>query len=259
MKESTIIDLYTSNESHFQKVIEFVRKNVDVKQGINRFFNSSLLTCQSNAKEKIRILYIHAISAAGGNNLTRNGKSCKEFYKKLQNLPEDHQIDLGDLFKCFGKKIKSYNDLFKYISRNNLNFGPKKTALFLNNIDWVQRNIEISQKIFREYDINVLELMIPVDNVIVRILNEILCPDKNEKLDQYKDFININNLFKEKLGPEFMLIEDLWFWGYFSTKGNGINRAIVFNNDKFFTAEFLKPTKENRKKMDEFIKLLKRK
>ncbi len=101
--------------------------------------------------------------------------------------------------------------------------------------------------------------MIPVDNVIVRILNEILCPDKNEKLDQYKDFININNLFKEKLGHEFMLIEDLWFWGYFSTKGKGISRTIVFNDDKFFTAKFLKPTPENRKKIDEFIKLLKRK
>ncbi len=89
MKESTLIDHYSSNESHFQKVIEFVRENADVKKGINRFFNSSLLTCQSNAKEKIRILYIDAISAAGGNNLTRNGKSCKEFYKKLKALPEE--------------------------------------------------------------------------------------------------------------------------------------------------------------------------
>jgi hypothetical protein len=102
-----------------------------------------------------------------------------------------------------------------------------------------------------------MDLMIPIDNVIVRILNEIICLNTVKKLDQYRDFVLINKFFKEKLGNEFMLIEDLWFWGYFSTKGNGKNRIIEFNEDKFYTAEFLKPTIENRKRISEFIKILK--
>ena len=258
MKENSLIENYKRNEKHFLKVIEFVKNNVDIKQNINRFFNSSLITCKSNAKEKIRILYIHAISATGGSNLTRNGKSCKSFFEKIDILGKEQQVDLKGFYNCFDNQISSFEDLFKYISHNSLNFGPKKTALFLNNMDWVQNNIDESQRIFKDYNIDALDLMIPLDNVIVRILNEIICVNTTEKLDQYKDFLTINKFFKEKLGDEFMLIEDLWFWGYFSTKGNRKNRTIEFNEDKFYTAEFLKPTIENKNKISEFTDLLKR-
>ncbi|MCX6219605.1 MAG: hypothetical protein NTZ69_01290 [Bacteroidia bacterium] len=257
MTENSLRENYRRNEKHFLRIIEFVKNNKEVKQGIDRFFNSALLICKSNAKEKVRILYIQAISAAGGSNLTRNGKSCKEFSTKIDKLGDEQQIELKDFFRCFETEINSFTDLFKHISHNNLNFGPKKAALFLNKMDWVQRNIDSGQQIFKDYNIDVMDLMIPIDNVIIRILNEIICINCNEQLDQYRDFAIINQFFKEKLGSKFMLIEDLWFWGYFSTKGNGNNRIIEFNEDKFYTAEFLKPTVENRNRISEFIKILK--
>jgi hypothetical protein len=257
MTENLLRENFSKNEKHFSRLIEFVKNNKEIKQGIDLIFNSTILTCKFNAKEKIRILYIHAISAAGGSNLTRNGKSCKEFLSKIDILGEDQQVDLKYFFKCFENEIKSFAHLFSHISHNNLNFREKKTALFLNKIDWVQRNIDYNQRIFKDYNIDIMDLMIPVDNVIVRILNEIICVNSVEKLDQSRDFMIINKFFKENLGNDFMLIEDLWFWGYFSTKGNGDNRIIEFNEDKFYTAEFLKPTRDNENKIKEFIKILK--
>ncbi|MGB0886260.1 MAG: hypothetical protein ACPGR5_07525 [Chitinophagales bacterium] len=89
------------------------------------------------------------------------------------------------------------------------------------------------------------------------MLNEIFQLEGNESLDQYKDFDLINSFFKEKLGKDFILLEDLWFWGYFATKGSGKNRTIEFNEDKFYCAEFLKPTQENKELLLAFINILK--
>ena len=41
------------------------------------------------------------------------------------------------------------------------------------------------------------------------------CVNAVEKINQYTDFETIKNSLKKILGNEFMLIEDLWFWGYF--------------------------------------------
>ena len=75
-------------------------------------------------------------------------------------------------------------------------------------------------------------------------------------LEQYKDFDLINDFFKSQLGDKFLLIEDFWFWGYFTTKGSGIERTFEFNDDKFYTANFLKPTDTNRKYFMDFLKIL---
>ena len=116
-------------------------------------------------------------------------------------------------------------------------------------------------KIFQCEKLNIITIGFAI-KLEMMIIREDLYPslddmDFNSKLTKYKDFTIINTLFKSKLGEEFMLIEDFWFWGYFSTKVEGKNRIIEFNEDKFYTAEFLKPTDENRKIITEFVKILK--
>ncbi len=256
MDENTLRENFDINEKHFLKIIDFLEFNKDVKCDLERFFNSAILSNESNAKEKIRILYNNAISAGGGNSLTKNGESCKKFYSSLSSLGEDLQIELKDFYNCFDSTINSFASLFSYICKKCLNFGPKKSALFLKNIDWIQNHIDPKQKIFNNYNVDIKDLMIPVDNVIVTILNKILFPSNSNQLDQYEDFKLINEFFKEKLNDRFMLIEDLWFWGYFSTMGNRKNRIIKFNMDKFYTTDFLIPSVSNMKKIEEFIKIL---
>ena len=53
-----------------------------------------------------------------------------------------------------------------------------------------------------------------------------------------------------------LLIEDFWFWGYFTTKGSGGARTFEFNDDKFYTANFIKPTDKNRKYFMDFLQIL---
>jgi hypothetical protein len=202
-------------------------------------------------------MYIDSISAAGGNNLTRNGESCKKFYKQLAHLPESPKIKMEAFYKCFDEEVSSFNDLFFHLGDSYLNFGNKKSALFLNKINWVQLNIEEEERIFINYEVDNMELMVPVDNVITFVLNKVLFKYSGIKLDQYRDFILINDFFKEKLGDNFMIIEDLWFWGFFSTIGNIKDRKLEFNEDKFYTAKYLKPTKQHENTIKDFIRIVK--
>jgi len=98
--------------------------------------------------------------------------------------------------------------------------------------------------------------MIPVDAVITLILNGLFGCEANTILKADRDLLLINDFFKEKLGDKFIMIEDFWFWGYFITKGSGPNRSIEFNEDKFYTAEFLEPNERNRQKINAFLEFV---
>ena len=258
MKEKELEIIYKSKKDKFTQVLEFIEKHKSIKDKINVIENAKALITNDSAKEKIRVLFIDCINAAGGNNLSRNGKASKFFYSKINKLSDEKHINLNDFFACFDNNISNYTELYDYLcnSKRLINFADKKAALFIYKLNWLQENLENEQKIFKNYKINKYQLIIPIDAVILIILNQILRINNKTGLDQKKDFKLINSFFKNKIGNKFILIEDLWFWGYFITKGNGKNRKIEFNEDKFYTAEFLKPTEENKKYINNFLNLI---
>ncbi len=258
MLEKVLEQIYNSRKEKIFQVLEFIEKYKLIKDKIHFIENAKSLINNESAKEIIRILFIDCLNAAGGNNLTLNGKSSKYFYSKLEKLSDNRQIELTEFFNCFDNSISNYTDLFDYLHKSSdlKNFGKKKSALFIYKLDWLQQNLESDKKIFKKYQIDKTELIIPLDVVIVLILNKLLNLEKENVLNQYKDFDLINSFFKSKLGERFILIEDLWFWGFFTTKGSGTDRKIEFNDDKFYTAEFLKPTDQNKRYIIEFLRII---
>lgn len=68
---------------------------------------------------------------------------------------------------------------------------------------------------------------LPVDQVILRIFKELGHPCPRED--------NINKALRERYSAEEMLIwDDLWFWGFFTQRGGGLDRELGWNPGKFW-------------------------
>lgn len=258
MTELQLNAYYNKSKSKINKAINFIEKHKSLKDKLNIIENSKALINNEVAKEKIRILFISSLNATGARNLTLDGPTSKNFYLKLDSLSAANQIPLDEFFKCFDPTISNFTHLYEYLhkSKELKNFAKKKTALFLYKLNWLQNNLPHDQKIFKDYPNNHIDLIIPLDIVIVIILNKLLNLSDKLALDQTSDFDLINKFFKSKLGEKFILIEDFWFWGFFITKGKGKVREVEFNEDKFYTAEFIQPTQANKELILEFLEIV---
>lgn len=259
MKEQQLEQAYSKHELRFAKTLDFIEAKKNLKERIDAVFNATIIINKESGKEKLRLLFIDTINAAGSSNLTRNGKACKFFYSKIDNLPDASQINIQDFYNSFSTHIRTLHDFYVYLhsSKKIINFGKKKAALFIYKIHRLQKILPTNQKIFIDYNCEELDLVIPVDIVITLVLNKLLRLRGTNVLKQYRDFDLINSFFKKKVGDRFMLLEDFWFWGYFTTKGKGNDRKFVFNEDKFYTSNFIQPNSENRELLMRFLSIIK--
>ena len=94
--------------------------------------------------------------------------------------------------------------------------------------------------------------------MIAYIINKVFRLKGGEKINpnKYVDFISITTMAKRILEHEFILIEDLWYWGYFNTFGNDKKRTTGFNEDKYYSDKRHYPAEETIKKLKEFTDIL---
>jgi hypothetical protein len=249
---------YHNNHRKFHTIINFMRENHQIRDNFNKSWCYRLLDSKVNVKENIRTLFISTINAAGGNNLKRTSISCIKLYEILEKLPNEKILDFNLFIKAFGEKINNIKDFFNsLVSKQFPDFGKKKAALFIRDINTIQTSLEI--KLFKNYCVNEMDLFIPLDIVICFMLNLILNIKENEI--KRKDFEIINSFAKNILKEEFMLIEDLWFWGFFNTKtiknNNNKKRIFEFNEGKFYTDIYFYPSKNIKDKLREFENIIK--
>ena len=257
-----LFKIYKKHREPVNKLCEFLDQNQKSVLDYHLNFLCSLLL-SATAKEKIRRLYVNAINAAGNSNLSSTGPSCQFFFKKIRDFPDDPKtkIDLLYFFSEFDDKISSFDDFFKYLvnEKSLKHFKNKKAALIIRDLNLVQKHFPEGEKIFTNYSCNNQHLRIPVDIVITDILNKAFNMKDKVCLKPDDDFELINEFAKEILGDEFMLIEELWFWWYFSLikknkKDN--SRKLEFNEGKFYSDMYMYPTQEIIDKIEEFIRLV---
>lgn len=251
---------YQVNKNRLFSILKFIKTNQYVKKNIELHFNSKLFLPGINATNRLHYLYIDCVNASRASNLSITGASCKIFWDLISRLENTNdKLDYSE----FLETLSAHNQLGDKSLFNQIkmlkNFGNKKAALFINKLFWLQHNVDVEYRIFSNFNLSKGDLEIPIDNVIIKIINEVMFSNNGIQLDQNKDFLMINRFFKEELGNDFLLIEDLWFWGYFCTKGNGKDRQIEFNKDKFYSADFIEPKLEYVTLFHEFVNLVKRK
>ena len=265
-REKFLYSAYTKHRKKFDKIIRFMKQNNRYAKKYRENYLNSIINGQDSFKEKIRKLFVHDINAAGGNNLSSTGTSCKKFYKIIDKFPNEKKIKLTSFFNKLGSGSEDFDGIFKFLVKKKKfkNFNKKKVALFIRNIHIINKKLFIDYSIRKRKN----ELKIPVDVVIVSTLNNILCLKGKNKLKPTRDsdFILINKFAKDKLKNDYMLIEDLWFWGYFNSKTiksktkkgktKKDKRKFIFNEDKYYSNPHTYPNKELRSKLIKFKKLL---
>jgi hypothetical protein len=281
MRSKAFTQLKTQVENrrrYFLEVMDFVRQNQDVVESIKHSWLAKVIQADS-AKMKIRTLYIDTINAAGGNNLELTGESCENLFNIVDRLDDRALISLGEFYQLFGDSIKTHRMLFEGLVENEYlsNFSKKKAALFLRHIHIIHTRGRQESRFIYDYNINRDELVVPVDIVIVTVLNKIWGTD----LKPGDHFDAINDIAKDELGDDFMLVEDLWFWGYFNTRvvkrrqevdkefdnnlssASAVGRVVSrqefdkeINKAKYYSADFIYPNDNLWKKLGEFSQII---
>jgi len=239
---------YDRYKDDFNKILDFIIENKKYRKDYNYNYCNKFISGCKYAKERIRSLFVNSINAAGGNNLRLTGEACENFFKKVDKLPNKNLIDFKEFLSIFN--VTNINNLYAHLSDSEEfpNFKNKKTALFIRDLDIVNK------KLFKNYNINKNDLQIPVDVVIVTIINKILhLNGKKKKLNSMRDFDLVNKFAHEISPKNHMVIEDFWFWGYFNL---GKKRNIEFNKEKYYSDLFNYPNEKLKEKLSDFRDLI---
>lgn len=235
--------------SKLNQIAKFMVENKDFREQYNTNCIQSFIASRKNAKEVIYSIFVSSLKAGKESNLEKSGIGANYFFNKLDTLPDTTHLEYRYFLNHFG--CSNPKELFSQLEKKVTNMGEKKVALFMRDLDFCHRNV---RSIFDSYNEKVVSksLVIPVDVVIRTIYDRLGLVNYDNK-----GYFNlINEHAKQEFGEEFMIVEDLWFWGYFSTKGSENNREIVFNDAKFYTDSYIYPSSTLKDKVNEFIRLL---
>jgi len=287
-RKELIKELFQNNAKRIQKMINFLELNHHLNKEYQKKYTLSTISQQKIPVEKLWVLFVSALNSGPSNNLSNAGYSIEKFLEIMKPLENKDSITINEFLDCCNKhinekeehyslKLNSINDFFTYTTSDKVfpGIGKKKCALFIRNLKIVQDESE--KKIFSDSNLDFTnDCYIALDIVITYVLNKILkLPDKLSdnpefEINQYYDFYTINKVFKcdeiFKYKSDFMIIEDLWFWGYFNqrteviqkankqNKKNITERKFEFNDAKFisdshnFPSDYIKNIIENKSK-----------
>ncbi len=250
---------YEKYEKKIRPVISFLRENHSLVKRFHVEGTKKLFQPCMSCKEKLHFIFVDSINAAGGNNLTASGESCEKFYKKLKHLPNEKLID----FKLFAESLNPENPSLEGIFRvlagkEYKNIGFKKAALFIRALYVL--HTDGKKELFKKFDVKQQELYIPLDIVIAEIMNWLLrfnSEDKKRIIPWY-DFNAFNQFAKAYFKDEFMILEDLWYWGYFNSITKNKKRTLGFNKAKFYCSSFNYPDENLIGNHEIFVELVKK-
>ena len=258
-RTNSLMDRYSMNKDKIDIVIDFIKANRGIPLEYYLAEVKFRVPESKAPKEVFRNIFVESINAGGKSNLKNIGGSCKRFYELLQNVCKnsEERIDYDMFLSECGKSKSQQTDLFKHLL-DYKGMGPKRASLVMKEIYNIQKYTET--KIFYNYQLEseAEKLHIPLDSVIAYIINKVFRLKGGEKINpnKYVDFISITTMAKRILEHEFILIEDLWYWGYFNTFGNDKKRTTGFNEDKYYSDKRHYPAEETIKKLKEFTDIL---
>ncbi|MCB1202565.1 MAG: hypothetical protein KDK41_18135 [Leptospiraceae bacterium] len=205
----------------------FLRENREYNKELQEKYYTNIIGASTETKEKIiKLLY-----AIANTQSQPKMDSLAVFFKKLHQ-----QADCLLSFTKFSEVINSHQpyglgSLF-YGMKNQEGWGEKTAALFAKSIFHLHNGEYPAKfKIWDDAPSAIAEnddFFLPVDAVIIAIFH---------KLDRTKNwnFKNINNFLKKQYkNSEMEIWDDLWFWGFITQRGSGINRLYEWNENKYW-------------------------
>ncbi|MEA3495678.1 MAG: hypothetical protein U9R42_06545 [Bacteroidota bacterium] len=240
-------------EEILEKLFDFLRKNRNYNKRLQERYYKSIILPYDSIPDKIISLLYHIANTQSQPRIDYLANFYKNIYKHRYQL-ESFDRFLGILLPTTSK---NFNGLFQSL-RCQPGWGNKTSALFAKSIFHLHNNAYPKQlRIWNDVPNKINEndqFYLPVDTVITSIF---------KRLDSKTNwnFINTNKLLKHYYhGNDIEIWDDLWFWGFITQNGSGVNRVFAWNENKYWT---LKESDKNseaiikiKTKAEEFLDLL---
>jgi hypothetical protein len=213
--------------SNLTEIFLFLEQNRNFNLKLQqKYFKRNVLSEIDTESKILALLYEFAYSQS-----KPNIDKITEFFKFVKDQP--HHLNS---FESFVKRIYPKNSKPRYKNLfcgmvDQPGWGVKTAALFTKSI-YQLHNGSLSKELKIWNDIPQLteedKLYLPVDSVITCVFIKLNFPEP-------VSFKSINKFLHDNYSnKEIEIWDDLWFWGFITQKGSGINRIHTWNESKYW-------------------------
>lgn len=239
-------------EGKIKELYEFLEENRQYNKQVQEGFIKSCIAIKDlSPEQKVLNLLYGVVNTQSQPKIDKIGPFFKKMYQKDSDLTS---------YKGFLKTLKnesvSSDSLFELMKSQN-GWGSKTAALFVKYIYLIHTEDSLRDfKIWDDFSLNEYELKLPVDAVITHIF-------KDNFLNQVckSDFDGINNFFNKKHteNDDFIIWDELWFWGFITQQTiDNSRKSCEFNVNKFLCLPYVeKDIFEIEKLANEFFGMIK--
>jgi hypothetical protein len=191
-----------------------------------KFYKRIVLT-ETQIENKVVALLHEVVNSQSKPNIDKVAEFFKSIFENTAHL---------NSFESFVKRIYPINSKPRYKNLfcgmvNQPGWGVKTAALFTKSI-YQLHNGSLSKELKIWNDIPQLteedKLYLPVDSVIASVFKKLNFPEP-------VSFKSINKFLHDNYSnKEIEIWDDLWFWGFITQKGSGINRIHTWNESKYW-------------------------
>lgn len=241
-------------EERLEKLFNFLQENRTYNKKLQERYYRSIILPYDGIPDKIISLLYHIANTQSQPRIDYLADFYKKIYKHRDQL-ESFDSFLGILLPTTPKNFKG---LFQSLKCQS-GWGNKTAALFTKSIFHLHNNEYPKQlRIWNDVPNKINkndEIYLPVDAVIISIFKQL-------ELKTNWNFTNINKLLKHYYqGNDIEIWDDLWFWGFITQNGTGINREFSWNMNKYWTLKESNKDPETimviKAKAEGFLELLK--
>jgi hypothetical protein len=238
-------------EEKIKELYEFLEKNRQFNKQVQEGFIKSCIAIKDlSPEQKVLNLLYGVVNTQSQPKIDKIGPFFTKMYQKDSDL-----TSYRGFLKTLKNESVSSDSLFELMKSQN-GWGSKTAALFMKYIYLIHKDDTFkTSRIWTDFSINENELKLPVDAVITHIF-------KNNFVNQgcRLDFDGINE-FIGKYNPkndDFIIWDELWFWGFITQKIENKERVSnKFNDNKFWCLPYIEKDMVNIKEKAEcFLKLL---
>ena len=198
-------------DQRWHELVEFLRENQEFPHHHRSFHLAKTCYAQATARGRLHAIFAAALQSNDAGGLRLSGRLARTFQRRIERLGEAGTVPSDQFLDCFG--AKNLKDVFHWlIGRTGI--GKKKAALFTRDLALAQENHGLA--IFEDDWMEAGDRYIPLDIVIATTLNR-LFPPRTFKLTSHPSyyFDKFDQFARNRLGVDYMLLEDLWYWGFF--------------------------------------------
>ena len=239
-------------EEKIKELYKFLEENRQYNKQVQEGFIKSCIAIDGlTTEQKVLNLLYGVVNTQSQPKMNAIGKFFKNIYEN-KSKPATYN---GFLEVINTNKVK-YTNLYELL-RLSPGWGKKTAALFVKYIYIIHKDDTFkTSRIWADFSINENELKLPVDAVITHIF-------KNNFVNQgcRLDFDGINEFIGKYYSKnnDFIIWDELWFWGFITQKIEN-NRRVSneFNENKFWCLPYVeKDIFEIEKLANEFFGMIK--